>query len=133
MLISLVGSDMFIRDSKCSFFFFETYSHIRALNSRLSKISPQLESKSLHTSEECFKGKRDDDDENIICYRLYSQEYSYGRNISMMWYVGCPLLSVDIIKVMRLVGEGGTNILLSLIHISEPTRLLRIGDAGVLG
>ena len=29
----------------------------------------------------------------------------------MMWYVGCPLLSVDIIKVMRLVGEGGTNIL----------------------
>ena len=28
----------------------------------------------------------------------------------MMWYVGCPLLlSVDIIKVMRLVGEGGTS------------------------
>ena len=37
-----------------------------------------------------------------------SLEYSYGHNISMMWYVGCPLLSVDIIKVMRLVGEGGT-------------------------
>ena len=54
-----------------------------------------------------FKKRR----RKVLFYFGCSLEYSYGHNISMMWYVGCPLLSVDIIKVMRLVGEGGTNIL----------------------
>ena len=49
-----------------------------------------------------------------------SLEYSYGRYISMMWYVGCPLLSVDIIKVMRLVGEGGTRATAPLSHHTRP-------------
>ena len=49
-----------------------------------------------------------------------SLEYSYGCYISMMWYVGCPLLSVDIIKVMRLVGEGGTRATAPLSHHTRP-------------
>ena len=103
---------VFVRTiTRSSIFLFSLKLIFKLLKEEFLKFYPQLTSKNLSTSEECFRGKRDDDDENIICFRLYSQEYSYGRNISMMWYVGCPLLSVDIIKVMRLVGEGGTNIL----------------------
>ena len=103
---------VFVRTiTRSSIFLFSLKLIFQFLKEDFLKFYPHLPSKNLSTSEECFRGKGEDDDENIICFRLYSQEYSYGRNISMMWYVGCPLLSVDIIKVMRLVGEGGTNIL----------------------